>query len=439
MAQEGMKLLMSLVDSDDNGFGRFIDYQFRDEMFRGDEEDLYAFVRKHVLSYGKLPSRKTIKKFAKEKNISVPAPADIDECPEFYYDKLEHRNLKLNLLRAMKDAEEHRQDDPKQSLDVLTESVIALQNHQRRQHLINIVDDGSRIIQEEWNRVALGNDKGLKFGWETLDKMADGLRGGDLISIVGRPGMGKTFMALYGMLNAWGQGMRTLFVSMEMQATPIVQRTVAMYTGTSLGELRQAQVSSTQEKKMYSMLGDMGLSGGDGMWVADGRLSMTVQDVLLLCQQLKPDAVYIDGAYLLRHPNAQLRRFDKINSNCEDVKMLLAEGLNVPVTQTFQFNRGMTKKKDVEEVDLEDIAGSDAIGQLSSLVLGTFQDDNIETKLRRKIRVLKGRSGEQGEFTINWRFGGFGQKQDEFDKDVFDIMNFTEIDESVHTDMQFMG
>ena len=438
MSQEGTKLIMSLVDAGQKGFGDFIDYQFTDGMFRGDESEMYEFVRKHAMKYGQLPSRKTINKWAKGEGIPMPSKDVIVEPADYYYDALEHRNLKLNLLRAMKDAEEHRQHDPQHSLESLTQDILALQNHKRRHHLINIVNDGGTIVEREMARVLLGNDKGLKFGWPTLDAMADGLRGGDLISIVGRPGMGKTFMALYGMLNAWGQGMNTLFVSMEMQATPIVQRVVSMYTGTSLGELKQAQLSSAQEKKMKSLVGGMGDVGGD-MWVADGRLSMNVQDILMLCQQLKPDALFIDGAYLLRHQNPRLQRHDRINSNCEDVKMLLAEGLNIPVTQTFQFNRGMTKKKEVEDVDLEDIAGSDAIGQLSSLVLGTFQDDNIETKLVRLIRILKGRSGEQGEFKINWRFGGFGVMQDESDFDTSDIMNFHEIvPEKVSSEMNFM-
>jgi replicative DNA helicase len=211
-------------------------------------------------------------------------------------------------------------------------------------------------------------------------------------------------MALHGMINAWNVNYTTLFVSMEMNSTPVVQRVVSMYTHTSIGELKTGQVSSKQYKKM-DMLMD-GLSGAQGMWVADGRLSVSVNDLALLCRQLQPDVVYVDGAYMLRagDKDRPVPRYERINQNSENIKML-AEELGIPIVQTFQFNRGMTKKKDIEDVDLEDIAGSDAIGQLSSLVLGTFQDDNIETKLCRKIRVLKGRSGEQGEFLINWRFG----------------------------------
>lgn len=438
MAQEGMKLLMSLIDSGDSGFKKFLDYQFKDEMFRGDEADVFTSVKKHALGYGTLPSRKTIKKFAKGKGISLPAPADLEEPAAYYYDKLEHRNLKLGLLKSMKAAEEHRMDNPQKSLDVLTSDIIDLNTHKNRTKLVNVVTDAAEIIHAEYTKAVLGGDKGLKFGWPTLDKMADGIRGGDLISIIGRPGMGKTYMALHAMINAWYQGYTCLFVSMEMNSTPVVQRVAAMFTGTSISELKAGQVAGKKYKRMIEDLDGMhSLMGGNGMWVADGRLSVSVEDLIMLCNQLKPDVVYIDGAYMLRHPDPRLRRFDRINSNTEDLKMM-SEELALPLVQTFQFNRGMTKKKEVEDVDLEDIAGSDAIGQLSSLVMGTFQDDNVETLLTRKIRILKGRNGEKGEFNINWRFGGFGKKQDHTDTDVSDIMNFTEIDNTVHENMQFV-
>jgi replicative DNA helicase len=178
-----------------------------------------------------------------------------------------------------------------------------------------------------------------------------------------------------------------------------------------------------------------------GMWVADGALSAKVTDVQMLCAQLQPDVLFIDGAYLLRCENPRLQRHDRINTNVEDIKMVLAEQLSIPVVQSFQFNREMVGKS-VEDVDLAHIAGSDAIGQLSSVVMGLFEEDSIETAVQRKIRILKGRNGEQGEFNINWRFGGLGQWLDngEYapDTDTHNIMNFNEIlPEEINTEMKF--
>lgn len=437
MSQEGSKLLLSLVDSGKKGFAEYLDYQLQEKMFREDERELFDFVREHAMSYSKLPERKTVRKWGKEHSVAIPSTEALSEPHKYYFDRMEHRNLKIGLLSSMKEAEQHRQDDPQIALDVLTSSILELHNTARRKQLVNIAEDGAKIVEAEYVKTLLNENTGLKFGWPTFDKMSGGLVGGDLVSIVGRPGMGKTYMALHGMIHAWHQGMTTLFVSMEMKNTPIIQRVTAMASNTSISELKSAQVASKKYKGMMDVMGSM--KGEHGMWVADGALSATVDDIRILCSQLQPDVLFIDGAYLLRHSNTRLQRHDKINTNVELVKSLLADELNIPVTQTFQFNREAASKKSQGDIGLENIAGSDAIGQLSSAVLGLFEQETIETKLKKQIRLLKGRNGEQGEFTINWRFGGFGIKQDHDDYNVNDIMNFTEIEpEEVNTEMKFM-
>lgn len=437
MAQEGSKMLMGLIDSGDKGFAEFMDYQLEEEMFKGDEKDLFLFVKKHAMAYAKLPERDTTETWADENAISVSSEETIPEPPKFYFDKLEYRNLKLNLLRAMKSAEEVRQEDPVESLSSLTSSIIELNTIARRTRLVNFSEDGAKIVHSEFVKAHSEIETGLKFGWPTFDKMSGGLGGGDVVTIVGRPGMGKTYLALHGMIHAWHQGMTTLFVSMEMKTTPIVQRVAAMATNTSIDELRAGKVASKKYRGMMNVIGSM--KGEHGMWIADGALSATVEDLQMLARQLQPDLLIVDGAYLLRHKNIRLARHDRINTNAEDIKSFLAEALNIPVVQTFQFNREAMRKKSIDDVGLENIAGSDAIGQLSSVVLGLFEEESVETKLKRVVRVMKGRNGEQGEFTINWRFGGFGIKQDPKDTDVSNIMNFTEIvPEDVSTEMKFM-
>jgi replicative DNA helicase len=439
MSQDGSKMLLGLVDAGDKGFAKFMDYQLNKSMFKGDEVDLFTFIHKHAMGYGKLPKRKTIKEWADKHATTVPSKDSIAEPPKYYLDRLETRNLKLSLKSAMMGAEKLRIDQPQKSLEVITSDIIMLNQNHRRKQLLNFAEEGGKIIHDEYIQQQLNADTGLKFGWETFDQMSGGLSGGDVVSIVGRPGMGKTYMELFAMLHAWGQGMTTLFVSMEMKLSPIAQRLAAMYTNTSISELKSAQVATKKYDKMHQFL--KGMNGEQGMWIADGALSAKVSDLQMLCSQLQPDVLFIDGAYLLRNDNPRLTRHDRINSNVEDIKQYLAEGLNIPVVQSFQFNRDATKGS-IDDVSLEHIAGSDAIGQLSSVVLGLFEEDSIETALQRKIRVLKGRNGEKGEFNINWRFGGLGKwihNENTTDTDTSDVMNFKEIPpDEINTDMNYM-
>jgi replicative DNA helicase len=92
----------------------------------------------------------------------------------------------------------------------------------------------------------------------------------------------------------------------------------------------------------------------------------------------------------------------------------LATELDIPVVVSYQLNRDAAKKikkQKSDEVDLEDIGYSDAIGQLSSIVLALLEEESVETLLARKVTVLKGRYGETGSFRVNWDFQKMDFKQ----------------------------
>lgn len=423
--QDGSKLLLSLIDSGKNGFTEMMDYQLNENMFRGSEEDLFALVRGHIVSYGKMPERATVEQWAEDTQNNIPSKKSLVEPPRFYYDRMQHRNIKLALKKALRDAAEQVNENvPYEALIDLTTAVMELTNQQRATKLINFSRVGGKIIKDETAKVNHPDSEyGLKFGWPSFDAMSGGLLGGDVTSFVGRPAMGKTYMMLYGAINAWKDGKVPLFVSMEMKTTPIAQRVAALHTTTSITEIKKASVGSKKYARMLKKL--YAMKTKQDFWIADGALSATVDDLILLCRQLKPDVLFIDGAYLLRHPNMRLARWDRVNTNAESIKCDIAEAMNIPVVVSYQLNRETMKKK-TGDVGVENISNSDAIGQLSSVVLGLFEEESVETKIARKVRILKGRNGESGEFTINWRFGGMG-KHVGGDVDTHDVMNFDEI------------
>ena len=121
----------------------------------------------------------------------------------------------------------------------------------------------------------------------------------------------------------------------------------------------------------------------------------------MLAVQLQPDVVFIDGAYLIRHESKN-QRWERLTYIAEGIKQRIAEDLDMPVIISYQFNRGADKKG--ADATLADIAYTDSIGQLSSVVLGILEEESIETSNSRKIKVLKGRDGQVGEFKINWNF-----------------------------------
>jgi replicative DNA helicase len=219
----------------------------------------------------------------------------------------------------------------------------------------------------------------------------------------------NTFQMLYIAIYNWLKGHNVLFVSMEMTLLPLAQRIVAMYAHTNITQLKKPGYSNLPKgnsiyDKFKTGLSLMGKEKAK-FYVVDGNLAASAEDVYVLADQLKCKLIYVDGAYLMRHKNSKLDRFTRAAENVELMKRYCTD-MGAATFSSWQFNRDAVKgkKKTDPQGGLEDIGYTDAIGQISSIVLGLFQDDGVETMKQRVIRVLKGRNGEVGQFNVNWLF-----------------------------------
>ena len=177
--------------------------------------------------------------------------------------------------------------------------------------------------------------------------------------------------------------------------------------------LRKAEIPKAKHKQLLKNL--EGLSNDhEDFWIIDGNLAATVEDLLLMCHQLQPDAVYIDGAYLMRSSqDTRMARWERIGTVLEYAKQKISTELDIPLICSYQFNKEGAKSK-----DLENIGGTDIIGQIASVVLALYKKEEDEGTFgaRKKIDIIKGRHGEQGEFFIRWLF------------DIPPFMKFNEIE-----------
>jgi len=226
---------------------------------------------------------------------------------------------------------------------------------------------------------------------------------------------------LHAARTCWLQQKRpTLFVTMEMKPLPILQRLSALHTSIPMTWIKNAELPTNSLNKLKDALTEV--EGFDApLWVADGNLSATVEDVWAVARQLRPDAIFIDGAYLLKHPRER-DRYKRVAENADLIKQQLSD--IAPVVCSWQFSRDASKKgkKAPGQVGLEDIGYTDVIGQVSSLVLGLFEGDSPETIKQRRIEILKGRNGEVGSFITRWDW--VKMRFDEVLDEPIELLNF---------------
>jgi replicative DNA helicase len=416
-------MLAAIIDSK-NGAREFIKIDPAPELFKGPELELFEFVRGHIQKHGVPPARETVQAHMPEVSI----PTDVPEPPSYYYERMQKRHRHMTLKKViLKAGDLLNSDDPDAAQEAVFDTIVELRKSEYRRRVLDYSQEGAGIIKDHMVAVLKGLDTGIPFGWPSVDYDNNGMQPGDFISFIGRPGKGKTYMLLYLLLHGWRHGSSPMFVSMEMNPKLIVRRMAALDTHTAVTQIKMATVSKAKNKAMMTHL--LQNKNMPPAWVIDGGLSATVEDILMHTLEKKPSVVFIDGAYLLRRPGV-MSRWERIYDNAEDIKQQICEGLGIPVVCSYQFNRDAAKKqkaKGKKKIDLEDIAGGDAIGQISSLVFGMFDEDTIETMYKRRVELLKGREGERGGFDVNWVF------------DDYPFMDFSEIVEQTLEDLNFLG
>lgn len=399
----GEQLIASIINSGD--LKELMDNNLSAELFSGFEVQLFTVLQNYARQYGKIPHKDTFLQ-----HVEIETLPEVSEPTKYYADKIRDRfiadNIRDCLLEAKEIITDHKK--PMDALSMLQQRIMVMSMGSSARTIMDMRKSKDALMSAYAQTLSTPLDAAIMTGWETPDSFTGGSRGGDVISIVGRPADGKSWLTFKAATHAWKvQKKRVLVVSMEMLPLICAQRISSMYTQTAFKHLMKAELPTPNLNKYKQGLVEMADEDAP-FWILDGNLTATVEDIWNYAIMLKPDAIYIDGAYLVGNSNKRLDRFSRVAENCRLFKSELATNLSIPLTTTWQFNREAAKKAKQKKGDtkaaLEDIGFSDEIGQISSLVMAIQKNANVSSLNHKWIDILKGRNGETGGFEINWQF-----------------------------------
>lgn len=208
-------------------------------------------------------------------------------------------------------------------------------------------------------------DKVLPLPYELINKVTGGVHSSDFVNIVARLGTGKTTIA-QDIVRRWieERPIDILFVSNEMGPAGIMQRFDGMLGRFNPLDLRRPEKHDAMrphvaraEKRAKAIRGNV--------IVPESRLS-TPREVAAQAQYMGVGAIVIDGMYLMRSDTYTSNKYERIAIVSNDLRQIGLD-LGIPILCVNQFNRNAAQK---DQLTVEDIGGSDAIGQDSSIVIG---------------------------------------------------------------------
>lgn len=375
-----------------------------------EDKKAYDFIRHHYQKYGAMPAPDTLLD-----QISVFLPP-ITEPYEFERDQLQNRFIE-DAMRSASDIATALLQQGK-AKDALSQMMAMLLPVTQGQGGYKLVDLRHTQALELYLSKLAGEKQEKKLGYPTLDKQG-GIEDGDLLGIVGRPGSGKTWLMLFTALNYWSNYQEpVMFVTQEMSSTQIERRALPLIAGVDptplyLGEFHQHELGGdTHETYLAKLQGAKAALGQAEcpFLIYDSKMAGTVADVQNIAAMHGVRRIWVDGAYMLRHPDLRLNRYMRVPENLDLIKQGSQRDGTAWIT-SWQFKKGAGKDSSTE-TDLDDIGYSHAIGEYLGVIMGLLENPKSITQMNKKhITIMKGRNGETGGFDIHWNF-----KQMEFNE-----------------------
>ena len=267
-----------------------------------------------------------------------------------------------------------------------------------------VIDDfESAIKRGDYNR---GIDTGFKY----LNKYIGGYNKGNLIIIGGRPGSGKTALALC-MCKKVSEWAKCLFISLEMSSEEISKRYISLFASVENYKLRNGNLSleviSDISNKLYKCNNDF--------YICDD-VNLTINEIKAKCKIHKAkyglDIVFID--YLQLIYGTKKSRLEEISEISRMLKSLAKE-LEITIVALAQLSRQSEQRQDKRPL-LSDLRESGQIEQDADIILFPFrpayyEQEKPEIEMDAELIIAKNRHGQC--ITIPMSFEGRFTKYEE--------------------------
>lgn len=252
-----------------------------------------------------------------------------------------------------------------------------------------IADHMPALIADINDRIDSGGKySGLMTGYKDLDAILCGMRGGHMVVVAGRPGTGKTTLAMNILEHICQQGNSGLVFSLEMSTLELTRRMLS-----SIGRVPLSAIDTGRVEDHGSLITAGATKIRDlPLWVCDrGGLGIgQIRSIARFQQRLnKVSVIVIDYIGLIRttttRQSTRAQELGEISRQCKE----MAKELNVPVIVLAQLNREIDKSdRDPRLSDLRDSGEIEQDADVVAFVTRT-QDDGVSRVVVAKHRHAK--------------------------------------------------
>lgn len=309
-------------------------------------------------------------------------------------------------------------DQAEQSLFKVTEKRIS-SSFQKMDKLVTDAFEELSVLASRGSNMV-----GVPTGFRDVDDLFHGLRGGDLVILAARPGVGKTSFALNVAVNAAKQGSAVAFFSLEMSASQLVQRILCSEARVSLSKIRAGKIADTDwppiadASNVLSSI-EMYIDDTPGLSIMEARAKAR-RELRHIIGTEKKGMIIVDYLQLMQPPTVRRdgNRAVEVGEISRGLK-ILAKEMDMPVIALSQLSRAVEMRGKKRPM-LSDLRESGSIEQDADIVMFIdrstdemeAEDDDRPNLGTAELIVAKHRNGPTRDITLAFnpeytKFGDF--------------------------------
>jgi replicative DNA helicase len=338
-----------------------------------------------------------------ESITSLSNVAIIDSHIEYYAAMVRNKALLRKFILAATqaiDAVYHEQETPEQTLEEAERKIFASTQLRYAQETVSMgklmEDVVNRIQQRKLNH---GAALGITTGYSRLDRLTNGWQPSDLIIIAGRPGMGKSALAMNMGVAAAKSGATVGVFSLEMSTLQLGTRLLSSEAKISFSKLNNSAFLGPKDFESI-------VSAADRLsqlpLYIDETPVLSILELRAKTRRLKSKhnlgIIIIDYLQLMR---GSRERFDNREQEISEISRslkALAKELNIPVIALAQLNRKLEDRGD-KRPQLSDLRESGAIEQDADIIAFIYREGTYNKAVDSTVAEIiigKQRNGPTG-------------------------------------------
>lgn len=246
------------------------------------------------------------------------------------------------------------------------------------------------ILEKTFKQITEEKTDMLITGFRDLDAVLSGVEKGVLITIGGRPAIGKTAFMTSILYNFLKQDKKCLLFSLEMSTSQYLKRLIAQIGEIELFSLNNPNILDDKNKEEIKTVLDI-ISNFDLSIFDD---TYKIEEILSRIETEKPEYVFIDYLQLIDIPRKK-QRSEAIANIILDLKKIAKQN-NCIVFINSQLSRALESRCDKRPI-LSDLKESGDIENISDVVMFIYRDEYYDAdalnKGKAEIIIAKNKMG----------------------------------------------